>query len=271
MGYSYTWNGVHLKRGCENLTSVVRWIHWIFSALEGMNLVFTLMVSSTVMVDIVFARFIFCTFYWRWRNPTTIYFSSSLSTLIARRTSWGFEFVEWHGKSIYFPYLLLSFSSTKTTKCTKESWEDRRIHFVTSEEGTLFDIDRRSLVSFCLSMMMARATFWKAFRTGVANRSEGDIMNHVLVLEMFQQFSNTQTYLNKQTMSWCKDFLWGHVFLIAFVKVGRKMLTGDSASFCVKAWHTNKNIATWADISVLVCLVKVAELWEWLTWLRGRS
>ena len=23
MGYSYTWNGVHLKRGCENLTSVV--------------------------------------------------------------------------------------------------------------------------------------------------------------------------------------------------------------------------------------------------------
>ena len=34
-----------------------------------------------------------------------------------------------------------------------------------------------------------------------ANRSEGDIVNHVLVLEMFQQFSNTQTYLNKQTMS----------------------------------------------------------------------
>ena len=24
MSYSYTWNGVHLKRGCENLTSVVR-------------------------------------------------------------------------------------------------------------------------------------------------------------------------------------------------------------------------------------------------------
>ena len=37
----------------------------VFSALEGMNLVFTLMVSSTVMVDIVFARFIFCTFYWK--------------------------------------------------------------------------------------------------------------------------------------------------------------------------------------------------------------
>ena len=41
----------------------------------------------------------------------------------------------------------------------------------------------------------------KAFRSGVANRSERDNMNHVFVLEMFQQFSNTQTYLNKQTMS----------------------------------------------------------------------
>ena len=36
-----------------------------FSALEEVNLLFTLMVSSTVMVDIVFARLIYCTFYWR--------------------------------------------------------------------------------------------------------------------------------------------------------------------------------------------------------------
>ena len=49
---------------------------------------------------------------------------------------------ETQGKSTYFPHLSLKFSSTK---CTKESEEDRRIHFVTSEEGTLFDIDRRSL------------------------------------------------------------------------------------------------------------------------------
>ena len=35
------------------------------SALEEVNLLFTLMVSSTVMVDIVFARLIYCTFYWR--------------------------------------------------------------------------------------------------------------------------------------------------------------------------------------------------------------
>ena len=37
----------------------------VFSALEEVNLVFILMMSSTVMVDIVFARFVFCTFYWR--------------------------------------------------------------------------------------------------------------------------------------------------------------------------------------------------------------
>ena len=80
------------------------------------------------------------------------------------------------------------------------SEEGRRIQCVTSEEGALFDIDRRSLVWFCLSMMMA-SNVLKAFRTGVANRSEGDIIEHVLVLEMFQRFSSTQTYLNKQTMS----------------------------------------------------------------------
>jgi len=37
----------------------------VFSALEEVNLVSTMMMSSTVMVDIVFARFMFCTFYWR--------------------------------------------------------------------------------------------------------------------------------------------------------------------------------------------------------------
>ena len=35
------------------------------SALEEVNLLFTLMVNSTVMVEIVFARLIYCTFYWR--------------------------------------------------------------------------------------------------------------------------------------------------------------------------------------------------------------
>ena len=49
--------------------------------------------------------------------------------------------------------------------------------------------------------MMMASNVLKAFRTEVANRSEGGIMEHVLVLEMFQRFSNTQTFLNKQTMS----------------------------------------------------------------------
>ena len=71
---------------------------------------------------------------------------------------------------------------------------------MTSEEGTLFDIDQRSLVRLSLNDD-SESNVLKTFRTGVADRSEGDIMNHVLVLEMFQRFSNTQTYLNKQTIS----------------------------------------------------------------------
>ena len=41
----------------------------VFSALEEVNLIFILMMSSTVMVDIVFARFMFCTFYLEMTKP----------------------------------------------------------------------------------------------------------------------------------------------------------------------------------------------------------
>ena len=84
---------------------------------------------------------------------------------------------------------------------------------------------------------------------------------------------NTQTYLNKQTMSWCKDFLWRHVFLIAFVKLTERCQLATPHLFCVKEWHINKNHSDMSrDISVsCLCAVKVAELWDWLTWLRGRS
>ena len=265
MGYSvYLWNGVHLKRGCENLTSVVRWIHWSFhwSFLH-------------------WKKWIWFSPWW-WAQPwwlTSYLHVSCFARFIGddetqQRYTFRLLWVLWlHGEhredlNLYsdmenqtiFHMFCFSFAgrmiAESSQKCTKESWEDRRIHFC--------DFGRRNFVwhwlekssVFCLSMMIARATFWKAFRTGVANRSEGDIMNHVLVLEMFQRFSNTQTYLNKQTMSWCKDFLWGHVFLIAFVRVSRKMLTGDSASFCVKAWHTNKNHSDMSrDISLLLVCV----------------
>ena len=52
---------------CENCASDIcgEMNPLVFSALEEVNLVFILMMSSTVMVDIVFARFMFCTFYWR--------------------------------------------------------------------------------------------------------------------------------------------------------------------------------------------------------------
>ena len=87
--------------------------------------------------------------------------------------------------------------SFSPVKCTKESEEDRRIHFC--------DFGRRNFVwhwsekfsLFCLSMMIARATFWKAFRTGVAKRSEGDVMNHVLVLNVSTVFKHSNLF--KQT------------------------------------------------------------------------
>ena len=59
-------------------------------------------------------------------------------------------------------------------------------------------------------------------------------MNHVLVLEMFQRFSNTQTYLTNKPCLDVKTFVRTCVF-DRFCEVGRKMLTDDSASFCVKA------------------------------------
>ena len=47
--------------------------------------------KSTITVELTI-------FFWRWRNLATICFSSSLTTLIARRMKWGFESVEWNGK-----------------------------------------------------------------------------------------------------------------------------------------------------------------------------
>ena len=58
-------------------------------------------------------------------------------------------------------------------------------------------------------------------------------MNHVLVLEMFQRFSNTQTYLNKPCLdvkTFCEDMCFDR-----FCESWQKDATGDSASFCVKA------------------------------------
>ena len=54
-----------ISKGGVKISDIREMNPLVFSALEEVNLVFTLMVSSTVMVDIVFARFMFCTFYWR--------------------------------------------------------------------------------------------------------------------------------------------------------------------------------------------------------------
>ena len=76
----------------------------------------------------------------------------------------------------------------------------------------------------------------KAFITRVANRSEGDIMNHVLVLEIFQQFSNTQTYLNKSCLD-VKTFCEDTCFVIAFVKLTETCLLATPHILCQGVTH----------------------------------
>ena len=74
---------------------------------------------------------------------------------------------------------------------------------VTSEEGTLFDIDRRSVVCF-VSQWWQREQRSERHSELELLTDLRDIMNHVLVLEMFQRFSNTQTYLNKRKLLACQ-------------------------------------------------------------------
>ena len=78
-------DGVHLKRGCENFPLVSEMNPFGLFCIGRSEFVFHLDGELTVMVDIVFACPIGCSFYWRWRNLATICFSSSLTTLIARR------------------------------------------------------------------------------------------------------------------------------------------------------------------------------------------
>ena len=62
---AYTYGMEFISKGGVKISDIREMNPLVFSALEEVNLVFILMMSSTVMVDIVFARFMFCTFYWR--------------------------------------------------------------------------------------------------------------------------------------------------------------------------------------------------------------
>ena len=133
-----------------------------------------------------------------------------------------------------FSISFTSFRRRSARRKTEEEYEElvRRIHFVTSEEG-IFDVARRSLVRSILSLNDEREQRCE----GIQNRScqqiwgrhhgyvcriylkteDNTFLVRTLVFEMIPRFSNTQTtYLNKQTMSWCKDFLWRHVFFDRF-------------------------------------------------------
>ena len=68
-----------------------------------------------------------------------------------------------------------------------------------------------------------------------------------LVFEMFPRFSNTLTYLNKQTISWCKDFLWRHVFLNVFLWSWQKDVNiWLRICFVSRNDTSTRNISTWA-------------------------
>ena len=54
--------------------------------------------------------------------------------------------------------------------------------------------------------MILRETSWIRLQSFIWKARDNTFLVRMLVFEMFQRFSNTQTYLNKQTMSWCKDF-----------------------------------------------------------------
>ena len=70
----------------------------------------------------------------------------------------------------------------------------------------------------------------------VLKTEDNRFLVRTLVFAMFPRFLNTQTCLNKQTMSWCKDFLWRHVFLIVFflVKLTERCQDATPHLFCVK-------------------------------------
>ena len=87
-----------------------------------------------------------------------------------------------------------SFTLVSSTE-TEEEYEEflpvvRRIHFC--------DFRRRN---FELTLIGEFSLILSLDDERVANKSDGDIMEYVLVFEMFQRFSNTQTYVNKQTIS----------------------------------------------------------------------
>ena len=116
---------------------------WKFPVSGEMNPFgsYTLMVSSTVMVDITFACPTWCSFYWRWRNPTTIWFSSPLPTLIAWRMRYRICGMKWK-----IDIFSISFVETMAENS-----------FLTSSRWTVFyhmpmiQLELGSLV--CLSMM----------------------------------------------------------------------------------------------------------------------
>ena len=228
---------------------------------------FTLMVRSTVMVDIEFCTLFCCTFYWRWRNRTTIYFLSSLSTLICTENTvriW-ICMATWKIKAFS-----ISFTLFFTVKRTKESWEDRRIH--------LCDFERRNFVWHWLE---------KLFVLSLNDDSKSNVLKGIQNLELLTDVRETS-----QNMFWCLR-CFNSFQTLKLIWTNKSCL--DAKTFCddmcfwslLWSWQKDVNrrlricfvsrsdtstrtIAIWARHLSVLCGT-CAELWEWLTWLRGRS
>ena len=185
-------NGVHLKRACENLPLVVRWIdlvprwwspasplfarcnaafagdgetlqRYVFHLLHlwlhylmQLLLEMTKPVNETFLISLSFSRRKAQFLLWMVKCTTRDF----TSTLVAWRMRCSFECVEWNGKSFFFKFPL---------------------PFVLATENSVWTCG--SLV--CLSMMKELCNVLKAFRTWVANKSEGDIMKENFTLAEF--------------------------------------------------------------------------------------
>jgi hypothetical protein len=66
-------------------------------------------------------------------------------------------------------------------------------------------------------------------------------MEYVLVFEMFQRFSNTQTYVNKQTISWWKETFCDDMCFWSFLWSWQKDVNMRlRICFVSRKWHVNK-------------------------------
>ena len=156
---------------------------------------------------------------------------------------------------------------------------------MTSEEGRrihLCDFGRRNFVwhwseKFCLILSLNvsqwwwRATFWRYSELELLTNLRETSWNTFWCLKCFNVFQTlkliwtTKPCLDVKTF--CDDMCFWSLLWSWQKDVNRRL----RICFVSRSDTSTRTIATWAETSSCLCAVKVAELWDWLTWLRGRS